>query len=120
MTGSQGNSEQTQWPQFDWDVCPPQKAGVDPDALLEADGEIRTRYKRINALLLVRHKQIVFERYYNGYSQDAGRGIRQHPPWRPDRHVPYRGCWGGLSGNTELSSYDPDYVFEGARELLRL
>jgi CubicO group peptidase (beta-lactamase class C family) len=42
---------------------------MDPGALLEADGEIRARYKRINALVLVRHKQIVFERYYNGYSK---------------------------------------------------
>ena len=69
MSGKQGNNEQMQWPQLDWDVCPSQKAGVDPDALLEADGEIRARYKRINALILVRHKQIVFERYYNGYSK---------------------------------------------------
>jgi CubicO group peptidase (beta-lactamase class C family) len=55
------------WPTDDWREASLESLGMNAEFLIEADKEIRVRYRTINAFLIVKHGYLVFERYYNGF-----------------------------------------------------
>ncbi len=57
---------------WDWPISTPEKEGLDAEKLARLADLIREgiRYPRLHALLVVRHGQLVFEEYFNGWKGD--------------------------------------------------
>ncbi|GAB6106669.1 serine hydrolase domain-containing protein [Fusibacter bizertensis] len=57
------------WPTHEWRVLSPQDSGMDGDKLMALDAHIKSQYKNINGIVIVKNGYIVHERYYNGYTE---------------------------------------------------
>jgi len=57
------------WPTSTWNVVSPQDAGMNSEIINELDVHIRSQYKNINGIVIVKKGNIVFEKYYNGYKE---------------------------------------------------
>ncbi len=55
------------WPTCEWNIVSPQDVGMDMDKLNEIDRHIKSHYKNINGIVIVKNSNIVYENYYNGY-----------------------------------------------------
>lgn len=55
------------WPTCEWNFVSPQDVGMDIEKLSELDRHIRSQYKNINGIVIVKNGSIVYENYYNGY-----------------------------------------------------
>lgn len=60
----------TEWPTQSWQNAEPQQVGINPQILHELDAVLQPSYPGINAIHIVRHGRVVFERYNNGKSPD--------------------------------------------------
>ncbi len=56
------------WPTQEWRTADPASAGMDPEKLNDLDQMIKSQYRNINGIVVVRKGYIVFEQYYNGYN----------------------------------------------------
>ena len=55
------------WPTTDWHIVSPPDVGMDTDKLSELDRQIKSNYKNISGIVIVKNGSIVYETYYNGY-----------------------------------------------------
>lgn len=55
------------WPTCDWHFVSPQDVGMDVEKLRDLDSHIKSHYKNINGIVIVKNGSIAFEHYYNGY-----------------------------------------------------
>lgn len=55
------------WPTCEWNVASPQDVGMAVAKLNELDINIKTQYKNINGIVIVKNGSIAYENYYNGY-----------------------------------------------------
>ncbi|MEI8199494.1 MAG: serine hydrolase [Eubacteriales bacterium] len=58
------------WPDNAWSVSSPEKQGVNPEILAEADKQIKDNYPNVYSLLVVRHGYLIYEKYYQGMSEN--------------------------------------------------
>lgn len=56
------------WPTEEWRTSDLASAGMDPERFTDLEYMIKSQYRNINGIVVVRNGDIVFERYYNGYS----------------------------------------------------
>ncbi len=69
------NGQVYKWPSEDWSTSPPQQQAVDSQQLDKADKRINENYPNIYSLLVVRNGYLVYERYYNGASEDTSNPV---------------------------------------------
>ena len=55
------------WPTQEWQTAEPESVGMRPDKLLELDKALRSQYRSIDGMVVVRNGYTVFERYNNGF-----------------------------------------------------
>lgn len=55
------------WPTREWKITSPQEVGMDIAKLNELDLNIKSQYKNINGIVIVKNGSIAYENYYNGY-----------------------------------------------------
>ena len=55
------------WPTSEWHIVSPPDAFMDTDKLIELDRQIKSNYKNIGGIVIVKNGSIAFENYYNGY-----------------------------------------------------
>ena len=55
------------WPTCEWRTVSPQEACMDAEKLNELGHHIKSHYKNINGIVIVKNGDIVYEHYYNGY-----------------------------------------------------
>ncbi len=58
------------WPTIEWRTAEPKDLGMRPDRLFAVDKALRSRYKSINGIVVVRKGYIAFERYNNSFGPD--------------------------------------------------
>jgi CubicO group peptidase (beta-lactamase class C family) len=58
------------WPSTEWQAADPAILGMDAERLSALEPTIQSEYSNINGIVIVRHGQIAYEKYYNGYSPD--------------------------------------------------
>ncbi|MFS1511574.1 serine hydrolase domain-containing protein [Chengkuizengella sp. SCS-71B] len=56
------------WPTKEWKTIEPISVGIEPKKLTELEERIKSSYKNINGIVVVRKGYVAFEKYYNGYS----------------------------------------------------
>lgn len=55
------------WPTEAWKIAEPSQVKMDEKKLSNLDDVLKSQYKNINAIIIVRKGHIVLEQYYNGY-----------------------------------------------------
>lgn len=55
------------WPTREWRSADPLSVGIDPAKLADLELVIRSQYRNINGVVIVRKGYVVFEQYFNGY-----------------------------------------------------
>ncbi|PKO13920.1 MAG: 6-aminohexanoate hydrolase [Chloroflexi bacterium HGW-Chloroflexi-10] len=55
------------WPTQEWRTAEPLSLGMHPIKLTDLDHRVKSQYRNINGIVVVRSGYIVFERYYNGF-----------------------------------------------------
>lgn len=55
------------WPTKEWQIVDPEHVGMDGSKFKDLESMIKSQYKNINGIVVVRKGYMVFERYYNGY-----------------------------------------------------
>jgi CubicO group peptidase (beta-lactamase class C family) len=55
------------WPTEEWRTAEPALVGMDTEKLSNLKNIIKSQYKNINGIVVVRNGYIAFEKYYNGY-----------------------------------------------------
>lgn len=68
---SSDNKNQRLWPTEKWSKSSPEKQGMDSSKLLLVKDYIKPNENYLHSLLIARHGYIVFEEYYNGYSETS-------------------------------------------------
>jgi CubicO group peptidase (beta-lactamase class C family) len=64
--------------QDEWKIAPPQSVGFDPSRLCQwVEHRVTTPIENIHAVLVVRHGELVFERYFTGDDERFGRPLGQ-------------------------------------------
>lgn len=63
------------WPTENWRDAPPQELGMNPAILAKMHEYIEEHLPGLHALLIVHHGYLVFERYYQGFSQKSYHSI---------------------------------------------
>ena len=58
------------WPTGEWQTADPGSVGMLPDKLLELDKALRSQYRSINGIVIIRKSYVVFEKYNNGFGPD--------------------------------------------------
>lgn len=58
------------WPGAQWEVIPPEAAGMSSSKLNALELAIQSGFGNMNGIVVVRDARIVFERYYNGYGPE--------------------------------------------------
>jgi len=58
------------WPTQDWREADPESMGMRAELLSNLEREIKAYFRTINAVLIVRKSNLVFERYFGGFCQD--------------------------------------------------
>ncbi|WP_442600546.1 serine hydrolase domain-containing protein [Paenibacillus sp. KN14-4R] len=62
---------------FEWLISTPEKEGTDSHIYNQVDDYIRQqRYRLVNSVLVVKNGRIVFERYYNKYTESSKNNIK--------------------------------------------
>jgi CubicO group peptidase (beta-lactamase class C family) len=56
------------WPTREWRTQNPASLGMDPEKFTDLEHMLKSQYRNINGIVIVRKGYIVFERYYHGYS----------------------------------------------------
>ncbi len=56
------------WPTQGWRTADPAFVGIDPEMLTDLEQLIKSQFRNINGIVIVRKGHIAFESYYNGYS----------------------------------------------------
>lgn len=56
------------WPTQEWRTADPASVGMDAEKFTDLEQLVKSQYRNINAIVIVRKGHIAFERYYNGYS----------------------------------------------------
>ena len=67
MPSVKGKMKRDYWPTQEWRTAAPESLGVQPEKLAYIEDMIKSQYRNINGMVIVRKGYIVFERYYNGY-----------------------------------------------------
>lgn len=65
------SQQRTYWPTTDWQEAGPQEIGMNPHVLSQMQIFIEEHLPGLHSLLIVRHGYLVFEAYYQGYSQKS-------------------------------------------------
>ncbi|MDF2984993.1 MAG: hypothetical protein K0R50_503 [Eubacterium sp.] len=65
------NGQVYQWPTEEWSTSTPEKQAIASEQLDKADKRIDENYPNIYSLLVVRNGCLVYEKYYNGASEDT-------------------------------------------------
>lgn len=55
------------WPTHEWQTAAPASVGIDSEKLAVLEQMVKSQYRNINGMVVVRKGYVVFERYYNGY-----------------------------------------------------
>lgn len=55
------------WPTSEWNIVSPHNVGMDIEKLSELDRQIKSHYKNINGIVIVKNGSIAYENYYKGY-----------------------------------------------------
>lgn len=61
-------ADRAYWPTVEWQTAPPEAQGMDPTLLAAADARIQAEQPYITSLLVIRGGDLVFERYYGGFT----------------------------------------------------
>ncbi|MBI9044655.1 MAG: serine hydrolase [Anaerolineaceae bacterium] len=56
------------WPTREWRLVDPVSAGMDPKKFTELEKILKSQYRNINSIVIIRKGYIAFEKYYHGYS----------------------------------------------------
>jgi CubicO group peptidase (beta-lactamase class C family) len=62
------NKKLKYFPSLEWEKKEPEDLNISSKNLAEMEHEIKTKYKNINSVILLRNGFIVYEKYYNGYN----------------------------------------------------
>lgn len=57
------------WPTCEWNLVTPQEVSMNVEKLCELDRHIKSQYKNINGIVIVKNGSIAYENYYNGYKE---------------------------------------------------
>jgi len=57
------------WPTYEWKFASPQDASMNIEKISELDRCIKSQYKNINGIVIVKNGSIAYENYYNGYKE---------------------------------------------------
>ena len=55
------------WPTQEWRTANPASLGMNPEKLTDLENLVKSQYKNINGIIVVRKGYIVFEKYFNGF-----------------------------------------------------
>jgi CubicO group peptidase (beta-lactamase class C family) len=55
------------WPTKEWQTVDPANTGMDPKKFLDLEQMIKSQYKNINGIIIIRKGFMVFEKYFNGF-----------------------------------------------------
>lgn len=58
------------WPTREWRTANPTSVGMDQEKFTTLEHMVKSQYRNINGMVVVRKGHVVFERYYNGYNPD--------------------------------------------------
>ncbi|MFX0094070.1 MAG: hypothetical protein ACFFBD_20195, partial [Candidatus Hodarchaeota archaeon] len=65
MVSNDERKTRNYWPTREWQTVKPESVGMCPDKLLELNEALKSQYRSINGIVLVRKGYIAFERYNN-------------------------------------------------------
>lgn len=98
------------WPNDAWSVSSPEKQGVNPEMLGRADKQIRVSYPNVYSLLVIRHGYLVYEKYYQGMSENDANPVFSVTKSVMSALTGIAIRDGLISGTDQkLSEYFPDY-----------
>ncbi|GCE28910.1 penicillin-binding protein [Dictyobacter alpinus] len=63
--------QRTYWPTTDWQTCEPEAVGLQQASLTPMQAYIDEQLPGLQGLLIVRHGQLAFERYYQGFHRHS-------------------------------------------------
>ncbi|MFF2014643.1 serine hydrolase domain-containing protein [Paenibacillus sp. NPDC058177] len=58
------------WPSTEWQAADPATLGMNAERLVALEPAIISEYSNINGIVIVRHGQIGYEKYFNGYGRE--------------------------------------------------
>lgn len=58
------------WPTEAWQTADPASTGMEPKKFSDLERMVKSQYRNINGIVVIRKGYMVFERYYNGYGPD--------------------------------------------------
>lgn len=65
------NANTKQWPNKKWSTATPESQGLNEQQLINTDKTINENYSNVYSLLIIKNGYMVFEKYYNGASENS-------------------------------------------------